>query len=174
MRGHQRAAHSTILPKTVLTKEWFARSDAITGRRRLEMRRSVRGCAMGMNIGKGVVCGAASLIAAALGCTAFAADGSLPGGAAQWLALDSCAAYGPGFVSVEGTTACVRIGGHVRVEFGPRSVTYYQYGAPQPDATAIRAIAGGSDFPQPRHVRVGSGESADPFDSRAQPIASPQ
>jgi hypothetical protein len=31
---------------------------------------------------------------------------------------DTCAAYGAGFVAVEGTQTCVRVGGHVRVEMG--------------------------------------------------------
>jgi hypothetical protein len=32
---------------------------------------------------------------------------------------DRCVAmYGPGFVAVEGTEACIRIGGHIRVESG--------------------------------------------------------
>ncbi|WP_129158107.1 porin [Bosea sp. Tri-44] len=32
-----------------------------------------------------------------------------------------CPEYGPGFVRVEGSSACVRIGGGVRVEFGKSS-----------------------------------------------------
>lgn len=38
----------------------------------------------------------------------------------SWVALDRCAVYGPDFTSVEGTQTCVKIGGHVRVEFGQR------------------------------------------------------
>jgi Porin subfamily len=34
-------------------------------------------------------------------------------------ALGTCAAYGPDFALVEGTHTCVRIGGHVRVQFSP-------------------------------------------------------
>jgi len=34
------------------------------------------------------------------------------------LASDHCAAYGPGFTSVEGSDTCIRIGGRVRVEAG--------------------------------------------------------
>ncbi len=33
-------------------------------------------------------------------------------------ALDSCAAYGPGFTKVEGSETCLHIGGRVRVEAG--------------------------------------------------------
>lgn len=32
-----------------------------------------------------------------------------------------CPEYGPGFVRVEGSSACVRVGGGVRVEFGKTS-----------------------------------------------------
>jgi hypothetical protein len=31
---------------------------------------------------------------------------------------DSCAAYGAGFVKVEGTDSCVKVGGAVRIEAG--------------------------------------------------------
>lgn len=50
---------------------------------------------------------------------------------ALWFALslspslagsDACAAYGPGFTSVEGSSTCIRIDGHVRVEAG-RGIT---------------------------------------------------
>jgi hypothetical protein len=53
------------------------------------------------------------------------------GATALWLALglspslagsDICAAYGPGFTSVEGSSTCIRIDGHVRVETG-RGIT---------------------------------------------------
>lgn len=33
-------------------------------------------------------------------------------------ASNSCAAYGPGFVKVEGTETCVKIGGAVSIGFG--------------------------------------------------------
>jgi Porin subfamily len=35
-------------------------------------------------------------------------------------ASDTCAAYGPGFTKVDGSETCIHIGGHVRVEAGPR------------------------------------------------------
>jgi len=35
---------------------------------------------------------------------------------------DTCAAYGPGFTAVEGSSTCIRIDGHVRVEAG-RGIT---------------------------------------------------
>ncbi|WP_186418888.1 porin [Bosea sp. CS1GBMeth4] len=36
-------------------------------------------------------------------------------------AMRPCPEYGPGFVRVEGSSACVRVGGGVRVEFGKTS-----------------------------------------------------
>jgi hypothetical protein len=36
-----------------------------------------------------------------------------------------CPAYGPGFVRVEGSSLCVRVGGAVRVEFGKSSRNGY-------------------------------------------------
>lgn len=39
-----------------------------------------------------------------------------------------CPEYGPGFVRVEGSSACVRVGGGVRVEFGKTS-GYRRYGS---------------------------------------------
>jgi hypothetical protein len=39
-----------------------------------------------------------------------------------------CPEYGPGFVRVEGSSACVRVGGGVRVEFG-KSSSYRRYGS---------------------------------------------
>jgi Porin subfamily len=32
--------------------------------------------------------------------------------------VNACAAYGPGFVKVEGSNTCIRVGGGVRVEGG--------------------------------------------------------
>jgi hypothetical protein len=39
-----------------------------------------------------------------------------------------CPEYGPGFVRVEGSSACVRVGGGVRVEFG-KSSSNRRYGS---------------------------------------------
>ena len=45
--------------------------------------------------------------------------GEPPGGkAAGRPGGQACAAYGPGFVGLAGSDTCVRIGGHVRVEYG--------------------------------------------------------
>lgn len=70
-----------------------------------------------------LVCNAAKRSAAlgaavlALAGVAVAGDG-LPQAKAK-PNVDRCAAmYGPGFVTVEGTEACIKIGGHVRVESG--------------------------------------------------------
>ena len=49
----------------------------------------------------------------------IAAAGELPSGRISKPALDKslCAAYGPGFVPIAGTDTCVRISGHVRMEY---------------------------------------------------------
>ena len=80
---------------------------------------------------------------AALGLPAFAAAQSigepLPGRApvkakpaaarpAPAQAARPCPEYGPGFVRVEGSSACVRVGGGVRVEFG-KSSSSRRYGS---------------------------------------------
>lgn len=70
-------------------------------------------------------------------------------------ALDACAAYGPGFTSDESSTRCVRIGGHVRVEW---TRSYRRYYSGRTDLPA-------ADIAEPRHLRVGADEhyGYDPF-----------
>lgn len=56
----------------------------------------------------------------------------------------SCAALGKGFVPVQGTRACVKIGGHVRVEANPTDMP-------------LRTVAGsgqGMDGPMRAHLRL--------------------
>jgi hypothetical protein len=72
-------------------------------------------------------------------------------------AFDNCAAYGPDFTPVEGTSDCVKIGGHMRVESNAHTAAYYHDAArPMANATSatLRSDGGGFDFPQPHHVRV--------------------
>ena len=84
-----------------------------------------------------------AIILATLGLPAFAAAQSigepLPGRApvkakpaaarpAPAQAARPCPEYGPGFVRVEGSSACVRVGGGVRVEFG-KSSSSRRYGS---------------------------------------------
>ncbi len=76
-----------------------------------------------------------------------------------WVAIDRCAAYGPEFTSVEGTEACVRIGGHVRVEFGPQNFGRaggQGWGRTAPAAMRTEGPLGGdpSGFPAARHLRL--------------------
>ncbi len=91
------------------------------------------------------------------------AGGALPEGAAAWMALDRCAAYGAGFASVDNTT-CVKVGGHVRVEFWTHS--YDASGVVRAQEVGTSALA------EPRHLRVSNGEdfSYDPF---VEPASSP-
>jgi len=65
------------------------------------------------------ICSCAAALFATLGKDAKANDFG-GGDPVQAQANAVCAAYGPGFVAVEGGDTCVRIGGHVRVEFGSR------------------------------------------------------
>lgn len=104
----------------------------------------------------GRVCGVSGILTLLFVPSAFSFEKQVPKNAARWLARDNCASYGPGFTSIEGTHDCARIGGHMRVEFGARTVTYYHEYAPaaaHPASTAMRG-EGGFDFPPPRHVRV--------------------
>lgn len=54
------------------------------------------------------------------GCSCAAASaGELPAGkAASNFKPNACASYGPGYVAVAGSDTCVRVSGHVRVEYG--------------------------------------------------------
>jgi hypothetical protein len=81
------------------------------------------------------------------------------------IALDRCAAYGPDFTSVEGTGACVKISGHVRVEVGAHGLNrvgdngYVQDGAPAPAAMRTEETVNGdagdpADFPYSHHLRL--------------------
>lgn len=69
-----------------------------------------------------------------------------------WIALDRCSVYGPDFTSVEGTQTCVRIGGHVRVDLGPRAPA--QAGA-APAAMRSEGLLGGDpDYSGSDHLRL--------------------
>lgn len=78
------------------------------------------------------------------------------------MALDHCAAYGPDFTSVEGTSACVKIAGHVRVEIGSRGLGrvgdngFAQQGAAAPAAMHTEETIGGEpgDFQVSHHLRL--------------------
>ncbi|MGB8278161.1 MAG: hypothetical protein WCF20_09585 [Methylovirgula sp.] len=115
--------------------------------------------------GFAVAYSASSLFILVFGPAAFAADRSLPDGAARWMALDNCAAYGPEFTSVEGTQACAKIGGHVRVEFGSRNfgqsnsqATDHEWGrgGTAPAAMRTEGLVGSdsSEFPTAQHLRL--------------------
>lgn len=125
-----------------------------------------------MNMRAGLLSwGASSFFAFILASTAFAADRAAPIGAGQWLAPDTCATRGPGSASGGTTTGCVKIGGHVRVEFDARGVSYYQYtsrvavGATTAEVRTDNLASGSSDLAGPRHLRVRTDGSYgyDPF-----------
>ncbi|HLH10804.1 MAG TPA: hypothetical protein VKV77_02870 [Methylovirgula sp.] len=105
---------------------------------------------------------ASSLFVLPLASSSQAGEKALPPDAARWMAIDNCAAYGPGFVPVEGTSACVRTSGHLRVELGARSLNY-DPGSNSAGATtaAMRTnTLEPTDFPQ--HLRVGGDDSFNP------------
>jgi hypothetical protein len=126
---------------------------------------------LNMRAGFGLSLGVSSLFALILASTTLAADRAVPNGAGRWMALDKCATHGPGLTLVESTTGCVKIGGHVRVEFGTRGVAYYQYTSRVTTGATTAAIrtdnlAGStSDLAEPRHLRVGTDDpyGYDPF-----------
>jgi len=80
-------------------------------------------------------------------------------GSSSSFARDNCSALGPDFALVEGTHSCVRIGGHVRVEFSAPVEDFHftsnRYGASATAATLRSdSLNGASGFPEPHHVRV--------------------
>ena len=92
----------------------------------------------------------------------------------EWQALDHCAAYGPDFMSVAGSDACVRIGGRVRVEYGfRRSSSPYDASAPwaasrsatMRSETESAPLGEMLDGVEQGHLHVHSvGVTADPFE----------
>lgn len=80
--------------------------------------------------------------------------------ARAFMALDRCAAYGPGFTSVEGTQSCVKIGGHLRVEIqsgtAARATSDWSEGGTAPTALRTEAPLGSdaSDDTSARHLRL--------------------
>ncbi len=96
----------------------------------------------------GPVCGVSSLLFLAFAPSSFAQG--------------SCAAYGPDFVLVEGTHTCVRIGGHMRVQFSPSAeVDHFQTGSLPASATsaALRSDGFGNDGGL-RHMRVDTNDES--------------
>jgi hypothetical protein len=117
--------------------------------------------------GIAVACSASSLLILAFDCGAYAADRNQPARPSQWTALDNCAAYGPDFTSVEGTQSCVKIGGHVRVEYGSRHygrVVQQEWGQGGASQAAMRTetpVDGDeTGYPYGHHLRLR--QDADP------------
>jgi hypothetical protein len=81
-----------------------------------------------------------------------------------------CPAYGPGFVRVEGSSLCVRVGGAVRAEFGKSSRNgqgYTGYGTSVGGAVRVET-RGETDFGRVRSVvqlrgQVDRGLETSPF-----------
>jgi len=81
-----------------------------------------------------------------------AAESGLVGGGMA----DFCASYGAGFVRLQGTDTCVRIGGHVRVGTTIES-GQFEWG------TGAYAVAPGNDESSASHVRLDGNYGASEF-----------
>jgi hypothetical protein len=79
-------------------------------------------------------------------------------------ALGTCAAYGPDFALVEGTHNCVRIGGHLRVQFeAPAQDDHFSENRFGAAATSAALRSDGTTYPDavaPRHMRVDTTEES--------------
>ena len=77
-------------------------------------------------------------------------------------ALGTCAAYGPDFALVEGTHTCVRIGGHVRVQFSPSAeADPFETGSLHANATSATLRSEGFDNDSGlRHMRVDTNDES--------------
>lgn len=174
-------SRSTILPQTALTQKARERvrstdgvdheADAVStqiGDAQILMRD-----AKNLLMRAGLTCGASSVFALVFISSSVAGERTLPADAGQWGTRDKCAAYGPGFTSVAGTAACVRIGGHVRVEFEAHSLSYAFGNSHGPFPAAAHADdLGTSGFPEPRHLRVDS-DDADGTIRSVEPASDP-
>lgn len=75
-------------------------------------------------------------------------------------ALGTCAAYGPDFALVEGTHTCVRIGGHVRVQFSPSAeADPFETGSMHANATSATLHSESLDN-NSGHVRVDTNDKS--------------
>lgn len=126
-----------------------------------------------------LVCDRAARLAA-VGCAFLAFAGAASAGDAASPAkskprTDRCVAmYGPGFVTVEGTEACIKIGGHIRVEGG---VSSHSRAAPAWNGSSMRGLGttAGVDVDTRAETEIGTvrgvlrlrggrgGDLADPF-----------
>ena len=68
-----------------------------------------------------------------------------------------CAAYGAGFVQLQGTNTCVRIGGHVRVDSTLDGSEQFEWG------TGSFSAAPGNTQSAPSHVRLDGNFDAPSF-----------
>ncbi len=102
----------------------------------------------GLRFRIGPVCGVSSLLFLSFAPSSFA--------------LGNCAAYGPDFVLVEGTHSCVRIGGHMRVQFSPSAeVDHFETGSLHANATSAALRSEGFDNDGSlRHMRVDTNDES--------------
>lgn len=77
-----------------------------------------------------------------------------------------CAAYGPEFAAVEGSDACMRIGGHVRVQLGTNAGLRPSsgWGGGSASAATLRSDSSDPRTASSTHLRVRGGlEYPNPF-----------
>jgi hypothetical protein len=79
-------------------------------------------------------------------------------------ARDTCAARGPDFALVEGTHSCLRIGGHMRVQFSNSAENdHFTSGGMSASATSATLRSDsldGRSFGEPDHMRVDTNDES--------------
>ncbi len=85
-----------------------------------------------------------SLLAVMAAPAAMAGDG-LPGQTARQT-QKACAAFGPGFVSVNGSESCVKVSGRIRLEYGSLSGGGHGSGGAERAAVAPKTTSNPSPF----------------------------
>lgn len=68
-----------------------------------------------------------------------------------------CAAYGPGFKAIEGSDACVFVGGHIRVGFGTRVGASADNG--WANGSTVKVNAAGVSAAGAGHLRLPAGDA---------------
>jgi hypothetical protein len=106
--------------------------------------------------------GALILVSAAGGSSSAGEYGT----ATRYNGVNRCAAYGPEFAAVQGSDACVRIGGHVRVQMGTSAGLRPNsgWGAGNASAATLRTDSADPRTNGATHLRVRGGlEYPNPF-----------
>jgi hypothetical protein len=73
--------------------------------------------------------------------------------------INRCSIYGSDFVEIEGTDACARIGGHIRVEIGAGNGLRNGFGRSDSDGTRPAALNATPNAPDPAFDASGDSRS---------------